>query len=158
MWKFLSDQLHQNIYKRINPTIIRRPFVSLYVLPLGISLLSYGEQENRIYLNERFVKVKGKGNKERVVPMNNIAQKYLQKYYEKDRIHLKTDLTDIMFLNNRGNNMSRQGFYKILKEKAEKVGIIDISPHKLRHSIATHMLNQGANLKMVQDLLGHENI
>mgnify|MGYP003641854889 CR=1 FL=1 len=56
--KFLSNQLYQNIYKRINPTIIRRPFISLYVLPLGISLLSYGEQENRIYLNKRFVKVK----------------------------------------------------------------------------------------------------
>ncbi|MGL5021069.1 MAG: tyrosine-type recombinase/integrase, partial [Mycoplasmatales bacterium] len=79
-------------------------------------------------------------------------------YIFKARLELQTTLTNVVFLNARGNILTRQGFYKILKTHALLVGIDDISPHKFRHSIATHMINEGANLKVVQELLGHENI
>jgi integrase/recombinase XerD len=132
-------------------------FEVLYATGMRISELIDLHVEN-INFEERFIKVHGKGNKERIVPMNDIACKYLSLYINHGRLSLMNDLTSVVFLNNRGSKLSRQGFYKILKEKALAVGIVDISPHKFRHSIATHMLNEGANLKVVQELLGHENI
>ena len=132
-------------------------FELLYATGMRISELINLKVEN-INFEERFVRIKGKGNKERIVPMNDIAQKYLYEYIFKARLQLQTTLTNIVFLNARGNILTRQGFYKILKTHALLVGIEDISPHKFRHSIATHMLNEGANLKIVQELLGHENI
>lgn len=110
-----------------------------------------------INFNERFVRISGKGRVERIVPINDIALKYLEQYLNHHRLNLNP-VVDNVFVNNHGKALSRQGFYKILKQHALSVGISDISPHQFRHSIATHMLSNGANLKVVQEMLGHKNI
>jgi len=101
----------------------------------------------------------GKGNKERIVPINDYALKYLKLYYDKRYELIKVKTSDYLFLNNRGTRLTRQGFNKILdgilKEKHIKK---TITPHMLRHSFATHMLNGGANLRSIQLLLGHSDI
>ena len=102
----------------------------------------------------------GKGSKERIVPLSDIATSCLYDYIYVYRNTLtKNKVTNILFLNSRGDRLSRQGFFKILKELALKKGINkDISPHKIRHSFATHLINRGADLRSVQTMLGHENI
>ena len=115
---------------------------------------------NNIDLNMNTVRIFGKGSKERIMPIDDIASKYLFEYiniYRVTLMHNKT--TDILFLNSRGDKLSRQGFFKILKGIALEKGINkDISPHTIRHSFATHMLNHGADLRSIQTMLGHENI
>ena len=112
-----------------------------------------------INFNNAYVKCFGKGRKERIVPINDYVIHYLKEYLE-IRSSLKCDKeNDYLFLNNHGNKLTRQGFeknlYKLLKEKG-----IDkkITPHMLRHSFATHMINNGADLRSVQILLGHSDI
>jgi len=106
------------------------------------------------------VKVMGKGSKERVIPIGDITIKYLNMYINEYRNYiLKTKESDFLFVNYNGSRMSRQGFFKILKNICQKSGINkEISPHILRHSFATHLLNNGADLRIIQELLGHENI
>ena len=106
------------------------------------------------------VRCYGKGNKERIVPMGNTAAEYLKLYLDEYRPLLeKRTLCDNIFLNNHGKKMTRQGFFKNLKIIANKQGITDdITPHMLRHSFATHLLNNGADLRSIQLMLGHENI
>lgn len=113
-----------------------------------------------IDLDKQLVRCYGKGNKERIVPMGDIACKYLKIYLDEYRIALvKNTLCDYLFLNNHGKQITRQGFFKNLKIIAEKQGIDqDITPHMLRHSFATHLLNNGADLRSIQLMLGHENI
>ncbi len=113
-----------------------------------------------IDLENKIVRCYGKGNKERIVPMGNIACKYLRIYLEEYRHALtKRTICDNLFLNNHGKKITRQGFFKNLKIIAEKQGIKEnITPHMLRHSFATHLLNNGADLRSIQLLLGHENI
>ena len=113
-----------------------------------------------IDLDKQIVRCYGKGNKERIVPMGNTACKYLKIYLEEYRNgFLKGYLCDKLFLNNHGKSMTRQGFFKNLKLIADKQGITDeITPHMLRHSFATHLLNNGADLRSIQMMLGHENI
>ena len=115
---------------------------------------------NNIYFDMNLVRIFGKGSKERIVPMSDIATKYLFEYINLYRNTLiKNKVTDIIFLNSRGNKLSRQGFFKILKQIALEKGINkEISPHVLRHSFATHLLNNGADLRSIQTMLGHENI
>ena len=115
---------------------------------------------NNIDFNMNLVRVYGKGNKERVVPIDDVATKYLFEYINLYRnTLLKNKVSDLVFLNSRGGKLSRQGFFKILKEIALEKGINkDISPHTLRHSFATHLLNNGADLRSIQIMLGHENI
>ncbi len=106
------------------------------------------------------VRCYGKGNKERVVPMGDIAAKYLKMYLDNYRDSLKKKrLCDNLFLNNHGNRLTRQGFFIILKNIALEQGIEkNITPHMLRHSFATHLLNNGADLRSIQLMLGHNNI
>lgn len=106
------------------------------------------------------VKVMGKGKKERLIPLSDITIKYLDLYIKEYRTYLLKDkISDYIFINYNGKRMSRQGFTKILKEIVDKSGIKkEISPHVLRHSFATHLLNNGADLRIIQELLGHENI
>ena len=106
------------------------------------------------------VKVMGKGSKERVIPIGDITIKYLNMYINEYRNYiLKTKESDFLFVNYNGSRMSRQGFFKILKNICQKSGINkEISPHILRHSFATHLLNNGADLRSIQMMLGHENI
>ncbi|MBO6195210.1 MAG: site-specific tyrosine recombinase XerD [Bacilli bacterium] len=115
---------------------------------------------NNIDFDMNLVRIFGKGSKERIVPMSTIATKYLYEYINLYRNTLiKNNITDLIFLNSRGNKLSRQGFFKILKEIALEKGINrEISPHVLRHSFATHLLNNGADLRSIQTMLGHENI
>lgn len=115
---------------------------------------------NDIDFNMNIVKCFGKGNKERIVPLSDMATSYLKEYIDLYRITLlKNNRSDILFLNIRGNSLSRQGFFKILKELARDKGINkDLSPHTIRHSFATHLINHGADLRSVQTMLGHENI
>lgn len=113
-----------------------------------------------IDLDRQLVRCYGKGNKERIVPMGATACKYLKLYLEEYRNALtKKTLCDNLFLNNHGKKITRQGFFKNLKIIAEKQGINEnITPHMLRHSFATHLLNNGADLRSIQMMLGHENI
>jgi len=115
---------------------------------------------NNIDFDMNLVRIFGKGSKERIVPISDIATKYLFMYINLYRNTLvKNKVTDIIFLNSRGNKLSRQGFFKILKQIALEKGINkEISPHVLRHSFATHLLNNGADLRSIQTMLGHENI
>ena len=115
---------------------------------------------NNIDFNMNLVRVFGKGSKERIIPIDDIATNYLSIYINEYRnILLKNKESDILFLNSRGDKLSRQGFFKILKQISKEKGIKkELSPHTLRHSFATHLLNHGADLRSIQTMLGHENI
>ena len=114
---------------------------------------------NDIDFEQDLVKVFGKGSKERIIPIGDYALKALAKYICEYRNSLIKLPTDILFLNNHGKKMSRSGFFKIINKIAEEKNIKkEISPHVLRHSFATHMLECGADLRSIQELLGHENM
>ena len=131
----------------------------LYATGMRISELLNLELSN-IYLEDASVKVMGKGSKERIIPMGDITIKYLSLYIKEYRnFILKSKQSEFVFVNYNGSKMSRQGFFKILKQLCEQTGIKkEISPHIIRHSFATHLLNNGADLRIIQELLGHENI
>ncbi len=134
----------------------RAMFELLYASGMRISeLLSLKVFD--LKLDEKFVSVIGKGNKQRIIPINSSSINAVNDYI-KVRLNFMDKDTNILFLNKRGTQMTRQGFTKILKNRALEVGIADISAHKLRHSIATHLLNNGADLKMIQQFLGHQSI
>lgn len=112
-----------------------------------------------LHINMGFIDVIGKGNKARIVPIGEEAAFAVSEYITKARTHLKKIPGDILFVNSRGSEISRVGFYKTLKKLALKAGIPkEISPHTLRHSFASHLLENGVDLRMVQELLGHEDI
>ena len=115
---------------------------------------------NDIDLENAVVKCFGKGSKERIIPIGDYALNALKEYISIYRNSmLKGYITDSLFLNNHGNQMTRQGFFKILKGIAKDNKITkEFSPHTLRHSFATHILENGADLRIIQELLGHENI
>ncbi|MEG1149820.1 MAG: tyrosine recombinase [Bacilli bacterium] len=106
------------------------------------------------------LRVMGKGKKERLIPISDNALEYLLLYINEYRpFILKTKTSEYIFINRDGHMISRQGFFKILKDLCKKAGIKkNISPHTLRHSFATHLLNNGADLRVIQELLGHENL
>jgi len=106
------------------------------------------------------IRIMGKGKKERIVPLGDYAIKYIDIYLKEHRNNLiKRELNEYLFLNNHGKKMTRQGFFKILKQLAREKNIkTDFSPHTLRHSFATHLLNGGADLRSIQEMLGHESI
>lgn len=114
-----------------------------------------------LYLDVGFIRVIGKGDKERLVPIGTSAIKYINIYRKDIRIHIsvKPASEDILFLNRRGSKLTRVMIFLILKDLAKKAGITkNISPHTLRHSFATHLVEGGANLRAVQEMLGHESI
>ena len=114
-----------------------------------------------LFFDEGYIRVIGKGNKERIVPIGSTAQKAIRLYVEGYRMSLKIKKgdADIVFLNRRGGRLSRVMVFHIVKELAEKAGITkDISPHTFRHSFATHLVEGGADLRAVQEMLGHESI
>ncbi|MCC7344141.1 MAG: site-specific tyrosine recombinase XerD [Deltaproteobacteria bacterium] len=131
----------------------------LYASGLRVSEL-VGLASSDVHLDMGFVRVLGKGSKERLVPVGRSALACLKEYLALARPKLtKKRLSDALFLSNRGGKMTRQQFFLLLKAYAKKAGIKkDVSPHKLRHSFATHLLNHGADLRSVQAMLGHADL
>lgn len=132
----------------------------LYGCGLRVSELTTLRLSN-LFLDIEFVKILGKGNKERLVPIGAEASKFLRIYLTEARVHIpiKPGKEDFIFLNNRGNPISRVMVFIIIKQLAEIVGLKkNISPHTFRHSFATHLIEGGADLRAVQEMLGHESI
>ncbi len=115
---------------------------------------------NDIHFGMNIIDIYGKGKKERIVPIGDEAISLISKYLETARPKFATSKSrDFLFLNREGNPMTRQMFFLIIKKKANEAGITkEISPHKLRHSFATHLLERGLDLRLIQELLGHESI
>lgn len=114
-----------------------------------------------LFFDEGFIKITGKGNKQRFVPIGNLTQKYIHIYKDNVRTHLniKKGYEDTLFLNRRGAQLSRAMIFTIIKDLAVKINLNkSISPHTLRHSFATHLLENGADLRSIQLMLGHESI
>ena len=131
----------------------------LYATGLRISEL-VNLKINDVNFNECYVRVFGKGKKERIVPIADVALKYLNIYINEYRNEiLGNTISDYIFISNSKKNISRQAFFKIIKKEIDRVGIKkNVSPHVIRHSFATHLLSHGANLRIIQELLGHEDI
>ncbi|MEJ6734998.1 MAG: site-specific tyrosine recombinase XerD [Flavobacteriales bacterium] len=113
------------------------------------------------YKKEGFIKVEGKGNKERLIPIGKIAIKLIETYFEsnRDKQKVKEGNNDFMFLNRNGSKLSRVMIFTIVKNLVDIAGIKkNVSPHTFRHSFATHLIEGGANLRAVQEMLGHESI
>jgi integrase/recombinase XerD len=116
---------------------------------------------SNLFFNEGFIKVTGKGDKERLIPIGTVAIKQIRIYLSTVRIHIpvKKGHEDIVFLNRRGSRLSRVMIFTIIKQLAIKTGLKkQISPHTFRHSFATHLVEGGADLRAVQEMLGHESI
>jgi integrase/recombinase XerD len=133
---------------------------TLYSCGLRVSELTTLKITN-LHLNDNYVKVVGKGNKERLVPIGKNAAKLIKNYLSSTRSQLlpKKGSEDIVYLNRRGAMLSRVMVFYIIKDLAKKAGIHKIlSPHSFRHSFATHLVEGGADLRAVQEMLGHESI
>lgn len=131
----------------------------LYATGLRVSEL-IGLNLSHCNLDLGYVRCFGKGSKERIVPLGRVAIRCLEKYLSFSRgILLKNPQEEALFLNHHGRRLSRQGFWKIIKKYAKASGINkEITPHTLRHSFATHLLTNGADLRVVQEMLGHADI
>lgn len=114
-----------------------------------------------LYFDEEFIKVTGKGDKQRFVPISKLNKKYINLYRNEIRVHQKIEVghEDFVFLNRRGKQLTRAMIFTIIKQLAEKIDLQKkISPHTFRHSFATHLLENGADLRAIQQMLGHESI
>jgi integrase/recombinase XerD len=114
-----------------------------------------------LFFEEGFLKVTGKGDKQRFVPIGEVTQKFINIYKDGVRVHqeIEKSAQDTLFLNRRGKPLTRAMVFTIIKQLAEKAGLRkNISPHTFRHSFATHLLENGANLRAIQEMLGHESI
>jgi integrase/recombinase XerD len=107
-----------------------------------------------------YLRCRGKGMKERIVPIGSVAIENVSEYLRRSRIRMiRNNEETALFLNHHGSRMTRQGFWKILKKYVRQANIQgDITPHTLRHSFATHLLENGADLRSVQEMLGHSDI
>ena len=133
---------------------------SLYGCGLRVSELITLKNSD-LFFEEGFIKITGKGNKQRFVPISEVTQKYIQIYREAIRIHvnIQKGFEDTLFLNRRGRQLTRAMIFTIIKDLAVKINLNKtISPHTLRHSFATHLLENGADLRSIQLMLGHESI
>ncbi len=132
----------------------------LYATGIRVSELIQIDVEH-VNLSMGFVRVIGKGNKERIIPIGKTATEAVRRYIEIGRLTInpKIHFEDALFVNHQGKRLTRQGFWKILKRLASETGIdSDLTPHTLRHSFAAHLLENGADLKAVQEMLGHADI
>ena len=130
----------------------------LYACGLRVSEL-IGLQSQMLNLEQGYVRIKGKGNKERLVPLGEVAITWVEQYLQHGRPQLYKSATDALFLSQNGGIMTRQNFWYALKRYALIANIhSDLSPHVLRHAFATHLLNHGADLRVVQMLLGHADL
>lgn len=133
---------------------------TLYGCGLRVSELTHLRTAD-LFFDEGFIRVIGKGSKQRLVPIGETAAAEIALYADHHRKHIapKPEAEDILFLNRRGNKLTRVMIFTIVKQLAEKAGIDkNVSPHTFRHSFATHLIEGGANLRAVQEMLGHESI
>ncbi|HYH04887.1 MAG TPA: site-specific tyrosine recombinase XerD [Bacillota bacterium] len=131
----------------------------LYATGLRVSEL-ISLKVNDFNLEMGYIRCFGKGSKERIVPLGSVAIKYIRQYLDHARKFLASSPNEtVVFLNHHGHGLTRQGFWKIIKKYAESIGLEGaITPHTLRHSFATHLLENGADLRSVQEMLGHADI
>jgi len=132
----------------------------MYGCGLRVSEL-IGLKISHIFIHEGYIRVLGKGSKERLIPLGHPASRAIEQYLSYERVHQKIALkdADVLFINNRGNGLTRVMIFTIVKLLAEKAGIrTSVSPHTFRHSFATHLVENGADLRAVQEMLGHESI
>ncbi|TSB46571.1 site-specific tyrosine recombinase XerD [Alkalicoccobacillus porphyridii] len=131
----------------------------MYATGIRVSEL-IGLKTSDAHISMGFLRCVGKGNKERIIPLGSQAKDAVHTYLESSRpALLKKNRHDLLFVNHRGNPLTRQGFWKILKQIAVKANITKpLTPHTLRHSFATHLLENGADLRAVQEMLGHVDI
>ena len=165
----LPDTLsEQEIDKLINAIDLSKPegernraiLETLYGCGLRVSELIHLKLSD-VFFDEGFIKVTGKGDKQRFVPIVDITQKYINIYRTKIRNHLniQAGFEDTLFLNRRGKQLTRAMIFTIIKQLGEKIGLKKkISPHTFRHSFATHLLQNDADLRSIQLMLGHESI
>lgn len=132
---------------------------TLYSCGLRVSELVHLKL-SELYFDEGFIKVEGKGSKQRLVPISPRAIKELKLYFiDRNQLNIKKDYEDYVFISRRGTGLSRIMIFHLIKELAQNAGITkNISPHTFRHSFATHLLEGGANLRAIQCMLGHESI
>jgi integrase/recombinase XerD len=132
---------------------------TLYSCGLRVSELT-SLRYSDVYFEEGFIKVEGKGSKQRLVPISEIALHEIRKYlYDREKIAVKKGHEDILFLSRRGTALSRIMVFHIIKQQVSMAGIHkNVSPHTFRHSFATHLLEGGANLRAIQEMMGHEKI
>jgi len=133
---------------------------TLYACGLRVTELVELKISN-LYFNDEFIKVVGKGSKERLVPIGHSAIKYINIYLHEYRTHIsiKKGFEDVVFLNRNGRALTRVMIFTIIKDLAQKIGLQKtISPHTFRHSFATELVQRGADLRAVQEMLGHESI
>lgn len=136
----------------------RAMFEVLYACGLRVSEL-INLRVDMLNLNQGYLRILGKGNKERLVPLGQIAAEWIEKYMQESRPQLYKSATDYLFLTQHGGIMSRQNFWYAIKRYALQADIqTELSPHTLRHAFATHLLNHGADLRVVQMLLGHSDL
>jgi len=138
----------------------RAIFETLYGCGLRVSELTNLKLSD-LFFDEGFIQVTGKGNKQRFVPIAKVTMKYISIYIKQVRIHENPvkEHQDILFLNRRGKKLTRAMIFTLLKQLVEKAGVRkNISPHTFRHSFATHLLENGADLRAIQQMLGHESI
>jgi integrase/recombinase XerD len=131
----------------------------LYATGLRVSEL-VSLKHNQVNLNQGVMRVVGKGNRERMIPLGEEAVGWLQKFMNGPRLEILLERqTDFLFPTRRGDRMTRQAFWHIIKRYSKKAGVDkELSPHTLRHAFATHLLNHGADLRVVQMLLGHSDL
>jgi integrase/recombinase XerD len=161
--KFLSTDEVETLIESANdaPKYSRRDraiLELLYGCGLRVSELLALRKED-LFMKEDFIRVKGKGSKERIIPLGSEAKKALIKYLSEERPLLDRKNSSFLFLAKSGNKLSRMGLWKRFRQYILKSGIRkEFSPHTLRHSFATHLLERGASLRTVQLLLGHSDI
>jgi integrase/recombinase XerD len=156
----ISDMIQSIDLSTPEGTRNRAIIETLYSCGLRVSELT-GLLISNIYDHEGFIRITGKGNKERLVPIGGQALKYIAQYRDQVRNHLNIpkEYSDVLFLNRRAKPLSRVMIFNIVKALAEENGIQkNISPHTFRHSFATHLVEGGADLRAVQEMLGHESI
>jgi integrase/recombinase XerD len=131
----------------------------LYATGLRVSEL-VSLKHNQVNLNQGVMRVVGKGNRERLIPLGDEAVRWLQQFMQGPRVEILLERqTDYLFPTRRGDRMTRQAFWHIIKRYSKKAGVEkELSPHTLRHAFATHLLNHGADLRVVQMLLGHSDL
>ena len=165
--RYLPDVLSEDEVFRIIDSVIltswqgirdRAILEVLYGCGIRVSE-AVGLKASSLYFEDGFVRVIGKGNKERLVPLNEVAADALKAYLEVRPAPAASDFDDIVFLNRFGKPLSRQSMFKMIKTQALLADIRkEISPHTFRHSFATHLVENGADLRLVQEMLGHESV